>query len=107
MPPFMPNEKMLELHRDKGTEPWEIYAWCVRDAIAKASGLPKFDNASLRAKKNYESLYTGRQQAIEVDGVKYTRSMFGDPDAKGIPVERDLEADKGPEQTEEVTGNAT
>ena len=35
MPDFTPNAYMLEKHSDKGKEPWEIYAWCVRDAIAK------------------------------------------------------------------------
>ena len=33
MPEFTPNPIMLEKHADKGKEPWEIYAWCVRDAI--------------------------------------------------------------------------
>ena len=48
LPIFTPNEFMLERHADKGEQDWEIYAWCVRDAISKASGIPKFDNASLR-----------------------------------------------------------
>ena len=34
MPPFTPNDLMLKMHADKGNEDWEIYAWCVRDAIA-------------------------------------------------------------------------
>ena len=41
MPEFTPNEHMLELHKDKGKEPWEIYAWCVQDIIAKKGGLKK------------------------------------------------------------------
>ena len=39
MPEFTPNDYLLEHHADKGTESWEIYAWAVRDAMAKASGL--------------------------------------------------------------------
>ena len=39
MPEFTPNAVMLEKHADKGNEPWEIFAWCVRDAMAKRSGL--------------------------------------------------------------------
>ena len=35
MPEFTPNTIMLERHADKGNEPWEIYAWCVRDAMSK------------------------------------------------------------------------
>lgn len=41
MPDFTPNSVMLDKHADKGREPWEIFAWCVRDAICKQSGLPK------------------------------------------------------------------
>ena len=41
MPPFTPNEEMLEKHADKGKEDWEIYAWCVRDAMAKAGNFEK------------------------------------------------------------------
>ena len=53
MPPFMPNDKMLQLHADKGEQDWEIFAWCVRDAICKAGNLKKFDNGSLRQKNVY------------------------------------------------------
>ena len=35
LPPFVPNQYMLEKHADKGEAEWEIYAWCVRDIIAK------------------------------------------------------------------------
>jgi len=41
MPEFTPNTEMLAKHADKGTQSWEIYAWCVRDAISKQSGIPK------------------------------------------------------------------
>lgn len=50
MPEFTPNTIMLEKHADKGREPWEIYAWCVRDAIAKQSGLPKENNNNFKDK---------------------------------------------------------
>lgn len=35
LPDFKPNEYLLRTHRDKGKEDWEIYAWAVRDIIAK------------------------------------------------------------------------
>ena len=38
MPEFTPNNLMLQKHADKGTEDWEIYAECVREAMAKAGG---------------------------------------------------------------------
>jgi len=34
MPEFTPNPTMLEMHADKGNLPWEVFAWCVRDAIS-------------------------------------------------------------------------
>ena len=86
MPPFMPNEKMLELHADKGKQDWEIYAWCVRDAISKASGLAKFDNKSLKERIDYSSLYEGKKYEITIDGVMYSRNMFDEVDAKGVIV---------------------
>ena len=55
MPEFTPNTFMLEKHADKGKEPWEIYAWCVRDLISKTSGLPKNDKCSFRYKKHYNN----------------------------------------------------
>ena len=36
--PFTPTKKMLEMHKDKGEEDWEIYAECLREAMAKQSG---------------------------------------------------------------------
>ena len=43
MPPFVPNQHMLDKHQDKGEFDWEIYAWCVRDAMAKAGGFELSD----------------------------------------------------------------
>ena len=47
MPPFTPNTVMLEKHADKGQQPWEVYAWCVRDAICNQSAIPKQNNNNL------------------------------------------------------------
>ena len=35
LPPFKPNEHLFEVHKDKGQEHWEIFAWAVRDLMAK------------------------------------------------------------------------
>jgi hypothetical protein len=43
MPAFTPNEYLFKKHADKGTEKWEIFAWAVRDVIAKSSNLIKTD----------------------------------------------------------------
>ena len=34
MPAFTPNEYMLDNFSHMGDEDWQIFAWCVRDAIA-------------------------------------------------------------------------
>ena len=53
MPPFVPNQYMLDRHQDKGEFDWEIYAWCVRDAMAKAGGF-RLCEQSFREKVDYE-----------------------------------------------------
>ena len=72
MPEFTPNENMLELHKDKGKEPWEIYAWCVQDLISKVGGLKKAEYASLKDKMKYGSLYENKVSEVEFNGKVYT-----------------------------------
>ena len=43
LPVFIPNRYLFETHKDKGKSEWEIYAWAVRDVMAKASGFIKHD----------------------------------------------------------------
>jgi hypothetical protein len=50
---------MLKRHSNKGESDWEIYAWCVRDAMAKASGL-KLCNRSIRERFLYEDFMRGK-----------------------------------------------
>jgi hypothetical protein len=47
MPEFEPNEHMYTKYADKGTEKWEIYAWCVRDAMAKAGNFRVVDDLTI------------------------------------------------------------
>ena len=68
MPEFTPNPQMLEMHADKGSQPWEIFAWCVRDAIANQSGLRKENNNSLKDKFAYIDFMQGHKDYMEVDG---------------------------------------
>ena len=35
MPDFEPNEYLFKKHADKGADRWEVFAWAVRDVIAK------------------------------------------------------------------------
>jgi len=41
LPPFEPNDYLLETQKDKGNNQWEIYAWAVGEIMSKSSGLPK------------------------------------------------------------------
>ena len=60
MPPFEPNDEMLTLHADKGNEDWEIYAWCLRDAMAKAGEFKKLDNNPYESRTAYFKYMHGR-----------------------------------------------
>ena len=69
MPDFTPNPWMLEKYADKGNEPWEIYAWCVRDAMSKHSGIKVLDEKlELKDKKAFDSLMNGESNKVEING---------------------------------------
>ena len=54
MPPFTPNEHMLNKFRtSEEQEDWQIYAECVRDLISKHSGLPKAERIDHKEKIMY------------------------------------------------------
>jgi len=53
MPKFEPNEYMFQKFAEKGKEKWEIYAWCLRDAMAKAANLKVVDDLTIKDKLNY------------------------------------------------------
>ena len=68
MPEFTPNTRMLELHADKAEQPWEIYAWCVRDAMSKKSGIPKQNNVVFKDKIAYCDFMNCYTDHMEVHG---------------------------------------
>ena len=43
LPPFKPNEWLFQTHADKGKDRWEIYAWAVREVMAKAGNFQLSD----------------------------------------------------------------
>jgi len=53
LPPFVPNQYMLDTHADKGASEWEIYAWCIRDIMRKR-GNYELSDVSHREKLEYE-----------------------------------------------------
>lgn len=93
MPEFTPTPEMLELHKDKGEEDWQVYAWCVRDVISKKSGLPKIENVTFRDKIEYEKLMKGRKnKLVRGDRVfEYKGSKGTARDITEADKERDLE----------------
>ena len=81
MPTFCPNDFMFKTFKEKvkspvidseqlEPEPWEIYAWCLRDVMAKTSGL-KTSDIPLRKKLEYENFMNQRRNEVEYDGVVY------------------------------------
>ena len=69
MPPFEPNDTMLDMHADKGKEDWEIYAWCVRNAMAKAGNYEeKENNTVLNERLDYYEFISRRLDVLEVQG---------------------------------------
>ena len=67
MPEFTPTQKMLEMHADKGSEDWEIFAECVREAMAK-HGNYKISNQPLREKVEYEKILERKADVIQIGG---------------------------------------
>ena len=69
MPDFTPNPWMLERHSDRGNAPWEIYAWCLRDAMSKHSGIKTLDEKlALKDKLAFESLMNAKSDKVEING---------------------------------------
>ena len=70
MPEFTPTPFMLEKFAKKESEAaWSIYAWCVRDAISKHSGIPVLDEKlSLKDKFAFMNLMNGVADRVEING---------------------------------------
>ena len=58
MPEFTPTQKMLDMHKSKGSEDWEIFAECLREAMAKTGNF-KINNQQIREKLEYERYLAG------------------------------------------------
>ena len=64
MPEFSPNEYMFKKFEKKGNQRWQVYAWCVRDAKAKAGNFQVTD-IPFRANLAYKKYLNGKNQ---IDG---------------------------------------
>lgn len=66
---------MLDMHEDKGSEDWEIYAECVREAMAK-TGNYTISNQPIREKREYENFLYGLSDDITInDRVIYNHKI--------------------------------
>jgi hypothetical protein len=70
MPPFVPNQYMLDKHNDKGEFDWEIYAWCLRDAMAKTGNF-KICDQTMREKLAYEKFMKNQTNSMSYQGKEF------------------------------------
>ena len=74
MPKFVPNAFMLNKFASKleknDPKPWEIYAWCVRDAMANSSGM-KVSNFWNTENFKYSDYVQEKTNEISIDGKTY------------------------------------
>jgi hypothetical protein len=70
LPPFKPNQNLLEVHKDKGTEDWEIFAWAVRDVMSK------FGNMKLSTQLNSEKIMYKDFMVGKTDTLTYAGKVF-------------------------------
>ena len=72
LPEFRPTPFMLEKYKKIG-EPWQIFAWCVRDVMSKYSGIPTLETKlGFQDKVNYCALMNCRVDEIEINGTTYS-----------------------------------
>jgi hypothetical protein len=65
MPTFIPNDYLFETHKDKGRNKAEIFAWAVRDAMSKTSGLPCSDATTMDLKSEMADTVKGKKTKKE------------------------------------------
>ena len=70
LPPFKPNQNLLEVHQDKGNENWEIFAWAVRDVMSK------FGNMKLSTQLNSEKIMYKDFMVGKTDTLNYAGKVF-------------------------------
>lgn len=78
---------MLEKHNDKGEYDWEIYAWCVRDAMAKAGNF-KICDTTIKEKLAYENFMKCVTNKVTVNG----KTFFANNISLTDPSDSDKEA---------------
>ena len=67
LPEITPNKFMLENHKDKGNEPWEIFANVCREIISEHSGLPMKSNVPIQDRLEYCKLIQMQEAQVEIN----------------------------------------
>ena len=98
LPDFKPNEYLLKKHADKGKEDWEIFAWAVRDIMAKVGNFRK-DESSLRDKLAYKDFMAGNYDQFVYKGKVIKAKPFWRNKPKIMP-QPELEEKKEGESNE-------
>ena len=76
MPEFTPTEWMLEQHAGKGEHDWEVFAECVREAMAKAGNF-EISERTNREKLAYEYFMCGQTEEVMIDGKTFRYNSRG------------------------------
>jgi hypothetical protein len=71
LPPFLPNDYLYEKHKDKGNNKWEIFAWAVRDVMAKFGGFEKATQSNSE-KIMYKNFMAGKTDELTYGGKTWT-----------------------------------
>ena len=87
MPEFTPTEWMLVNHNNKGDQDWEIYAECVREAMAHHGNFLLWSRP-IREKLMYEDLMNKAKDEIIIDGRPFNYPAFRNRDSY-MPVEQE------------------
>lgn len=69
LPDFQPNEYFFKKHAQHGEERWEIYAWALRDIMAREGDFGKC-NVSLKQKLQYEAYMRGHRDAVHPNEIE-------------------------------------
>ena len=86
MPDFTPTEWMLANHSNKGEQDWEIYAECVREAMAKHGNFLLWSRP-IKEKLLYEDLMNKTKDEIIIDGRPFNYKAFRNRDSF-LPIEQ-------------------
>jgi len=75
MPDFEPNEYLFRTHADKGKERWEIFAWAVRDIMAKEGNFELSDMV-VKDRNPYYHYMMGRGKEDPSIALAETKSLL-------------------------------